>query len=253
MLYSARELRCCAIVARDGEIGTLDDLYFDDAAWIVRYLVVDTGGWITGKKVIVSPDAFGPADLSAKKLPVSLTREQVESSPDIMTEQTVAAQHLVDPPYFQGWPAYWGPGSFLIPSLKAPPVINPDETHPEEPLGENKPGPHLRSAREVSGYRIQARDEGVGHVDDLLVDPETWTVRYLVVDTRNWLPGRRVLLSWQWVDRVRWWTHKVYVDLPKSQIADSPEYKGPQDVTREYELELHRHFERPGYWRSAGG
>ena len=114
--------------------------------------------------------------------------------------------------------------------------------------GEKAWDPHLRSTDAVSDYNIQAADGEIGHVEDFVIDDETWAIRYLIVDTRNWWPGKKVLVSPQWIDRVSWSESKVFVSLSRETIKQSPEYTEASLLTRDYETGLHRHYNRPGYW-----
>jgi hypothetical protein len=108
--------------------------------------------------------------------------------------------------------------------------------------------PHLRSTRVVSGYHIQAEDGEIGHVDDFIIDDETWAIRYLIIDTQNWCPGKKVLVSPQWIERVSWSESKVFTNLSRESIRQSPEYAEGSLLTRDYETGLHRHYNRKGYW-----
>jgi sporulation protein YlmC with PRC-barrel domain len=107
---------------------------------------------------------------------------------------------------------------------------------------------HLRSTDNVSGYEIQAIDGEIGHVEDFVIDDETWAIRYLIVATRNWWPGKKVLVSPQWIERVSWSESKVLVNLSRETIKQSPEYTKESLLTRAYETGLHRHYNRQGYW-----
>jgi hypothetical protein len=107
--------------------------------------------------------------------------------------------------------------------------------------------PHLRSARDVTGYYIRGTDEAVGSVADFLIDEEGWAIRYLVVDTGTWLSGRRVLIAPSWVSEVSWATQEVQITLTRAAIEASPEYN-PDLVDRVYEEQLHGHYGQPGYW-----
>lgn len=102
--------------------------------------------------------------------------------------------------------------------------------------------------QEVTGYPIQAADGEIGHVEDFVLDDETWTIRYLIVDTRNWWPGKKVLVSPRWIERVSWSERKVFVNLPREIIKQSPEFTEDSLITRDYETALHRHYHVEGYW-----
>ena len=108
--------------------------------------------------------------------------------------------------------------------------------------------PHLRSTEHVTGHRIQALDGEIGHVEDFIIDDETWAIRYLVIDTKNWWAGKRVLISPQWIERVSWGEMKVFVNLSREIIKHAPEYTKDALLTRDYEISLHGHYNRQGYW-----
>lgn len=224
MLHSIRDLYGCRIQAIDGVIGKVEEFYFDDRDWAMRYLVVDTGNWLPGRRVLISPVSVGHPDMSANLLPVGLTTEQVEKSPIIAQDKPVSSQHQTQLHLYYGWPIDW------------------------DDAGEEQGDPHLRSTKEVAGYYIQARDDEVGHVEDFIADDETWTIRWIVVDTRNWLPGRKVLVAAEWIHAVDWVERKVNVDLLRETIKNSPEYDPSAPVYRAYEERLHDYYGRPKYW-----
>jgi hypothetical protein len=116
-------------------------------------------------------------------------------------------------------------------------VANPE-------LGDSR----LRSARDVMGYYIEATDGDIGHVDDFLIDDSEWAIRYMIVDTRNWWPGKKVLISPEWISQVSWPDSRVYVDLTREGVKTAPEYDPSRPVEREYETRLYRHHDRPSYW-----
>jgi hypothetical protein len=108
--------------------------------------------------------------------------------------------------------------------------------------------PHLRSAREVTGYSIRGTDDSVGSAADFLIDEEGWVIRYLVVDTGGWLSGRKVLIAPPWVSEVSWATQEVQVTLTRAEIEASPEYTPDMALDRAYEEQLHGHYGRRAYW-----
>jgi sporulation protein YlmC with PRC-barrel domain len=214
MLRSIKQLHGSSILAADGTIGKVDEFYFDDEEWTIRYLVVDIGKWLLGQRVLVSPAALGHPNRAADILPVTLTQEQLKTSPDIGQHKPVSRQ-----PKTEYWPGLGIPTSRGVAGLYA---AAQSVTHKD---GEHKPDPHLRSTREVTGYHVQARDGQIGHVEDFIVDDETWTIRHLVVNTRNWVPGKKlVLVEPRWVGRVSWAGSKVFMTLLRASIKDSPEY-----------------------------
>jgi hypothetical protein len=222
MLRSTKKLRGYAIRATDSNIGKVYEFYFDDEAWTIRYLVIGIGGWLSGRLALIARAALGQPDSKAHTLPVELTKREVENSPDIDAEKPVYRQWKNE--LDSDWPLYWGGGRLLIagafdgyPSAKA--------KEKKRPIEEHKSDPHLRSTREVIGYRIQAVDGEIGHVEGFVVDCETWSIRYIMVDTRNWLPGKMVLVGTQWVEEVCCYMYRVRVGLLRQTIKNLPDWK----------------------------
>jgi sporulation protein YlmC with PRC-barrel domain len=248
MQYRAKDLEGYAIAATDDDIGKLDDFYFDDESWTIRYLVVETGNWLLNRKVLISPFALSSADLPKERLHVTLTKKQVEESPGIDTDKPVSRQHeasfhdYYDYPYYWSGPFLWGPSPQPRLPIETQRVIEKALAKSEETNDV-----HLRSANEVTGYHIAATDGDIGHVEDFIVDAETWEIRYLVVDTQNWWPGKKVLVAPLWIDRVSWIDSKVYAGLSRETIKNAPEYH-PKTFNRNYEEMLYDYYKRPKYW-----
>ena len=249
MLRLANHLKHFSLGARDGDIGKVNDFYFDDAHWVVRYLVADTGKWIPGRLVLISPNALRQVDESKKRLALDLTQQQIKDSPPIQEHETVSRQFEIN--YFQyyGWPMYWegpwlwGPTTYPV-GLANLPVANPPGTQSAPPVKPGSgPDAHLRSMREVTGYRIHARDGELGHVDEFVVDDRDWAIRYLVVDTRNWWPGKHVLVSPDWASDIRWSQSEVVINLDRQTIKDAPEFTKSTPLTAEYERRLLEHYQ----------
>ena len=252
MLRNSQELQSYAIAATDGEMGKVADIFFDDQSWVVRYLVVDTGTWLTSRKVLISPYAAQRADWDSKCLRVSLSREQVKNSPDIDTDMPVSRQHEMayadyySYPYYWGADAYWGDGLYypIVPLITAE-----TEAHArDERAHRQNDDPHLRSCNSVLGYHIHANDGDIGHVQSMLVDEKTWAIRYLVVDTSNWWMGHKVLIPPDWISGVSWADSSVSVNLSRDTVKNSPRYESTEDLNRSHELELYSHYGRPTYW-----
>jgi len=232
-----------AIRATDGDLGKIQGFFFDDKTWIIRYLVVETGDWLFGRKILISPVVMGKPEWQSHTLSVNLTSDQVRNSPEIDTEMPVYRQHEVKLQEHYLWPPYWQQnygGIFGITPF--PPLVAQDVV---DSTPEHKDDSHLRSTRQVKGYHIAASDGEIGHVEDFIVDDKNWAIRYLIVDTRNWLPGKKVLIAPQWVKLVDWADAKVYVDLTQESIKNSPEYDYSKEVTRDYEGNLYDHYGRP--------
>jgi hypothetical protein len=239
MLLSASRIKGLKLQASDGELGKVMDIYFDDHAWTVRYFVVRAGGWLENRQVLLSPACVARPSLDDHVLPVRLTRDQIRNSPDIDTDKPVSRQHELELVNYYGWPAYWE-----VPYTGAGPVIPPVQVQPWQGSERTELfDPHLRSLSEVERYRIHATDGDIGHLEDLLIDDASWTIRYMVVDTRNWLPARRVLSSPMWVLDVDWQNRLIAVDASKETIKSAPAYDPAVSLTRQYEDELFRHYQ----------
>lgn len=245
MLRSAKGLRDYHIQASDGNIGRVKDFLFDSDRWLVCYAVVDTSEWLPGRKVLLIPGVLGTPSTEGEVLPVDLTRAQVRHSPDIDTDKPVSRRNELDLFEYYGWSPYWGAGRGGFTT----PVVRPGEPGQQEAAGVASPGnPYLRSMREVDGYAIEATDGNIGHVEDFIIDDEQWVVRYLVVHTRNWRPGKRVLVSPAWVDAITWHDRVVRAGLSRDEIKNSPPYDPNQPVNRQYEIRLYDYYGRPRYW-----
>ncbi len=235
MLCRMNDLRGYAIQAIDGIIGKIDDFYLDDEDWRVHYLVVRTGNWLTGRRVLISPASVGHAGWVAKQLPVALTRAQVECNPDVDTVRLASGQHESGELGHYGNPQYWGgaglwgigayPGG-LTTAGRVEEQLKAQRTDASPAL----PDWHLRSVNAVIGSDIQATDGGIGHVADLLVDNHTWEVTHLVAAT-GWWDGHRVLVPSRRIKAVGGSEAQVSVDLTRQAVRDSP----PDDSIAELE------------------
>lgn len=263
MLRSMKDLENYAIGATDGNVGHVKDLYFDDDAWVIRYLVVETGSWLASRKVLITPLSIRQPNWAERTLSVSITKEQVKNSPDIDTDKPVSRQNETDYLRYYGYPNYWGGAGMWGESLYPYPTlteyggerVDRAERQREEEAylkaerdRHRNDDPHLRSCKAVVGYHIHATDGDIGHVDGLLVDEETWAIRYMVVDTSNWWVGHKVLIAPQWVKEVRWSDQSVSVDLARDSVKHSPPYESTFEVNRQREMGLYDHYGRSGYW-----
>lgn len=245
MLVKAKTLTGYSLHCLDGEIGTVVDFDFDDQHWAVRYLVANTGNWLTRKQVLISPYALIAVDAAAGNISVDLTKRQIEESPRLDTDKPVSHQFEQEYYTYYGWPMYWS-GRYMwgySPFL----VRDPTQWRPSAP-GDEAWDPHLRSMNDMKGHVIKATDGEIGHVDGFLLDNEAWAIRYLIIDTQNWWPGKHVLVAPRWIDKISWSESTVFVNLSRDSIKQSPEYLGQELVSRDYELGLHHHYNHKGYW-----
>ena len=240
MLRSAKSLRDYHVRATDGNMGRVKDFLFDSREWAVRYAVVDTGEWLPGRTVLLILDVLGAPSTEGQILPVDLARDQVRNSPDVDADKPVSRQHEADLFEYYGWSPYWGAGRSGLTEH----VVRTDDSAGASPPGD----PNLRSMREVAGYSIAATDGSIGHVEDFIIEDENWAVRYVVVDTRNWLPGKRVIVSPEWVEDIDWRGRTVSLKLSRDEVKDSPPYDPSQPVNRQYEVHLYDYYGRPKYW-----
>lgn len=223
MKRSLDDLTGFTLQAIDGEIGRCKDFLFDDRDWVVRYMVADTHKWLPGgRKVVISPVSLGAPDWSNHQLPVNLTRERVENSPPLEEHATVSRQYEINLFNYYGYGYYWmGPevwGPSAYPTTLTD--VNRKPAFADDIPQEN----HLRSAEEIKGYRIEASDGQIGHVDDFVLNDQTWAIDQLIIDTRNWLPGgRHVPIAPSAVTSINWAENKVYVNLSKDDIESGPE------------------------------
>lgn len=225
MLQNIKELYGQKLAATDGDIGHVKDFYFDDQTWVIRYLVVDTGSWLTGRLVLISPHAFGPFDRDAKVLHLKLSRKQIEASPSIETQKPVSRQYEIEYYRYYGWPAYWEGGAMW--GLGGYPVLTPPL---EEELAahlrvHHRDDKHLQSTRAVAGYDIQAVDGSLGRVHDFQVDDKSWAIRDVVVETGHWYAGKEVLIPTTKVERTSYEDSKMVVTLTQADIQRTAEHK----------------------------
>ena len=236
MLWDISAINGFAIEATDGHLGTVSDVLFSDADWIVRWLVVDTGKWLPDRKVLLPVSALGKPAPARRQFPVKLTKQQVQVSPYVVTDQPVSRQVEAYVYDYYGWDPYWGNGSFNMNAMSTPLVapILPTSTSASAEAHPYEGDPHLRSAAAITGYHIHAVDGEIGHVEDFLVDDIGWSVGYLIVDTRNWWPGERVLISPRAVRRIEWGDRLIYVDVNQKKVKASTRYDPSIALDRAY-------------------
>lgn len=265
MLRSIKDLEHYTLSATDGDVGHVKDFYFDDDSWVVRYLVVATGSWLSGRQVLISPISIGEPNWLARTLPVSITKEQVRNSPDVDTHEPVSRQHESLYLQYYGYGDYWGGASMwgngMFPYAMTPAFVGYGLNQPgsdreeaayrkAEQERQRNADPHLRSCNEVVGYHLHARDGEIGHVDGFLVDERTWAIRYLVVDTSNWWLGHKVLIAPPWITDVNWAESLVSVDLSREAVKSAPAYIPGEEWGREQDIRLYAHYGRT--WWGAG-
>ena len=222
MLQNIKELYSNKLTASDGDIGHVEDFYFDDKTWAVRYLIANTGTWLSGRQVLLSPHAFGRWDRDKNSLLVNLTRKQIENSPSIELHRPVSRQYEEEYYRYYGWPTYWdgggmwGSGEYPV----APPPTKEEIIAHQHHHRDDK---HLRSTHAVTGYHIQATDGAIGHVRSFMVDDKSWAIRELVVESGHWYSGKEILISPSKIERISYDESKVFVNLTKADIHHTAE------------------------------
>lgn len=244
MLHAIQSILNRPVEGTAGELGSLDDVLFDSYTWQVRYLAVDAGG----REVLLAPEIIARANWreADRAIQVPLTAEQIARSPRVDADRTINRQQeraLAD--YF-GWTKYWKKN----PARRAAPaeVGAPPKPAPPAAAAEREEETDLRSVNEATGYRIAATDGEIGRLEDFILDLDHWIIRYLLVKTRSWLPGRQVLLSPAWIESIAWEDRHVRVNLSRGQIAASPKYDPDRPIERGYEKQLHESYGRSKYW-----
>jgi hypothetical protein len=264
MLRSVDDLERFAIQARDGEVGQLRDLFFDDASWAIHYLVVETGAWLPSQKVLVSPAAVGRMAVGQRILPVARTLEQVRNGPAASTQPPVQRQRRIGFTGFRGYPyKSVGPGSWSDAADRGPamtgsavsvalPLGAHRDRHAQDrraaPRKERRNDLHLRSCNAVRNCAVRANDGEIGSVQGMLVDEEEWVVRYFVVKAGSWWPGHQVLIAPPWIRTIDWSDSSIRVDLTRQQVRESPAYHPEKALNRQSESSLFAHYGRKSYW-----
>lgn len=246
MLRSLKDIMNYYTAARDGELGKVADFYFDDYQWVVRYLVLDTGRWLPGRKVLISPVAIEDASGTELTLHVDLDREQIKDSPSVDEDKPVSRQVEDELATFFRWPVYWGSGIFPSTGPAPSVAILAEQARQKE---DRQGDPSLRSAREVLGYIIHTSDENdIGHIDDFIVSDDLWDIRYFVVDTGNIIPGKKILISIHWIESIEFGKSQVAVDITREAIEAAPPFDPAQPLNREVEMRHYDFHGRPYDW-----
>ena len=247
MLRSLNELVGYELLAKDGQIGKVHNFLFSDEDWAIKYMIVDTGPWIFGRKVLIPMVALGQPIWISKTFPVDLTREQVESSPDVDVEKSVSRQYEEKLHEHYHWPIYL---STSVGATGTPAYIPPHLFTVKKKSGNNKDEEeqsHLRSANELFGYHVNAINGETGTVTDFILDDKDWQIRYMVVDTDEF--DKQVLVVLEWISNIEVSSKDVSIDLTRDAIKFSPTFDPNLPVNRQYEEVLYDYLGKPKYWQ----
>jgi uncharacterized protein YrrD len=233
MLRSVNELLGYGVEAKDGRIGAVRDILFNQHGWCVCHVMIDLTDLIPGKRVVLPPDSFSQPDAKDFSFPVNISCEELKNGPTLEIDETEYRKHADELCHHFGWEPCW-----------RCPSVGP-EWEQDRDLEEDM---QMRSSREVMSYGIEATDGSIGHVWDLILDVSEWIIRYVVVHTRNWLPGRKVLIAPSWITRIEWDELKVYVSHTRQAIKEGPVFDPSEPVNRKFEEVLYDYYGRPKYW-----
>ena len=223
MLLNTQKICGHKLAASDGDIGHVKDFYFDEKTWALRYLVADTGTWLTSRQVLLSPYAFGSCDQDGKILHINLTRKQIENSPSIDVDRPVSRQYEENYYNYYGWPVYWQGGKTwgaadypgMLPAIPSG-VLRSYEYVQWDNID-------LRSTKAVTGYHIEATDGTIGSVSGFMVDDRRWVIRELAVEAGHWYSGKEILILPSKIERISYSESKVFVNLTKADIQRTAE------------------------------
>ncbi|SIQ28281.1 PRC-barrel domain containing protein [Halanaerobium kushneri] len=259
MLRKLKNLEGFTVQGRDEKLGKTKDFYFDQHRFVLRYLVIDTGNWLKHEKTLISTDSFEEINYDNQEIIVNLTAEDLEAGPSIQKNKPVSRVMEEKVVKHFDWPIYWTSSHPADgPAIQAGSIIREklfnfeNLTDEEKQAKEKEIESNLRSFNEIRGYHIQAQDKEFGHLEDLFVDEENWVIRYLLIDTRNILPGKDVLIAPEWLQNISWNKEKLYVSKTREEIKNAPEYREESSdylVDRRYEEKLYNHYDEIKYWQ----
>jgi len=256
MLRLANELKGFKLAATDDELGRVKDFLIDEEHWTVRYMVADTGRWIPHRKVLISPISLEQPDWDGKLFPVKLSKEEVKNQPELDTDAPVSRKYEKAWHEKYGYPYYYGAGTSMAWGYGIVPASMFEERRTDVELGE--PGEpsddrHLRSVAELRGYHVvSGGSTELGTVSDMVVDDETWAIRYLVVDTRKAIGGVDALLAPAWCGEIDWAGKTIPCDLPPEKVKTAPGFTPEVPINRNYEQQLHDFYGKDSYWSISG-
>ncbi|WP_198507846.1 PRC-barrel domain-containing protein [Bacillus sp. FJAT-45037] len=267
MLLRAKDLKSYSMLASDGELGSLDDFYFDSDTATIRYFVGDTRTWFFGGKVLLSPLSFSNIDRDNERIAVKATKDQIKDSPKPEEHEPVTRKYEKQLSTYYGWEGYWGGADrprdmtgFQAHAPMMPPIFNPEVPRNQEEQRlqadaatvkdtEFDQDQHLISVEDIKGYTVYSKGGEVGKIHDCVIDDKTWKIRYFVVNVGGFFNKELVLVSVEWLTDVDWKSHIITVGLDNELIENAPELESGQVITVEDETKLHVHYNRPTYWQ----
>jgi uncharacterized protein YrrD len=269
MLHRLKEVIGCAITDSAGEVGYIKDIYFDDQTWVLRYYVVQTGTWLNSQEVLLSPVSVTMHDGKQIGFATSLSRQQVKDSPPLASDMPVSRQYEQQLSGYYGWGPYWSTLAYEWPSVYAYPMAGglgyypySDEVAASQEYGsamasQRESGdPCLRSMKEVRGYGIEATDGKIGHLEDLFLDSDSMRMSHFEVKTRNWLPGKHVVVDIAFVGTINWADEQISLRLSREEVRASPPYDPMMFIDEKYQSAISSYYhhltqQSPGHRRTV--
>ncbi|PSL50806.1 PRC-barrel domain protein [Salsuginibacillus halophilus] len=257
MLFEAKKLRNFGVITSDGELGKIDDVYMDEDQWVIRYLVVNRKPLLPGGKVLVSPIAVERMDINGQTIHLNVTKEELEEAPGKEEAEPITRKKELELHHHFGYGYYWPAqgmwGSFPYPHqlrVEAPHHQRPQELPNEEEI-------KVRSLKEMtgdwSGYDVEGSDGDIGTIDDVIVEDDTWNIRYISVDTGRLFSTGHAVLSSSWILHTEDEEKKVRVKMARHEVQAAPEYVPGQPLDREFEERLFDHYDQEKYWEAEAG
>lgn len=217
------------IEAKDGLIGEIEEFYFDDQNWKIRYFIVQTGNWLAERKVLIPLNAILKKTWENGNFPLNLTKNQVKNSPDIDTDKPVSRQKEEELYVHYQWETYWASGFYgggaLVGSMPIPLIEREVLSETDKKKTHQNDDNHLRSTETVTNYHVHATNGDIGHINDFIIDDKTWQIKFIVVDTQNWFGGKKVLIKVEDIKKIDWMENKILLNITTSTVEKSELFK----------------------------
>ncbi len=236
MLRTARTLKNYKLECIDGELGKAKEFHFDTQCWIVRYLIAETGSWLAGRKILISPHAMDSIRREDQHIFIDLNKNQIKDAPLLYNNHPISREFEEENCRYYDWPIYWHSQSF---GEQQPRLRNRNYDQWNECKHDNIVCDiRLRSTLEINDFHIQTLDNDIGHIEDFIIDDAAWVIRYLIVSIRSGWPEYRVLIPPQWINRISDTEGKVFVSFNRESFDQMQEYTEESLLNLNYETEL---------------
>lgn len=252
MLYRADAILNQTVEATDGVVGLVKDIYFDDISWTLRYLVVDTGGWLTGREVLISSEALVGLNRDQSTVVTRLSQMQIENSPSAEVDQPISRLSEIQLSQYYGWSPYWTavPGglfpwsrTYTFPRDSSAPDGGPASPNFEDEFErQSQTNPNLRSFASIRNYALRATDGDIGQLEDLLIESESWRITHIIADAKLWWPGGLVVIDRGMVEDISWSDQKIVVAMTRDEVKNAPAYNKNRPMTEAFQAQLSDYY-----------